>query len=184
MNMYIIRHGESDKNLLNLIQGQSNSNLTSQGIVQMELTKKALNNIIFSAIYSSDQHHAYQSTRILKNINVNTPIIMTKMLRERNLGKLEGLKKDILNIEIEGVESIENLMIRANTFIKMITSKYKDETILIVAHGAIICAIVSTLMKVSFDTKYKMKDICNSSITIFEPVPHMMTFSSISHLEN
>lgn len=52
--IYVIRHGESIGNLHRICLGHTNLDLTDLGLKQAECTAKALSDVDFAAIYSSD----------------------------------------------------------------------------------------------------------------------------------
>jgi len=88
--MYFVRHGETQWNVSDIIQGQSDSPLTELGLKQAEDTKNKLKNINFDIIYSSDSLRAFYTAQIIKGER-NIEIIKSPALRERFFGRFEGL---------------------------------------------------------------------------------------------
>ncbi len=166
---YVIRHGETEGNVKQILQGHSNYPLTERGIAQAREAAVKLQNIHFDKVISSDLFRAKHTARLLtleKKIVLET----TKKLRERSFGKYEGkswfhedshLKKmwkqyEILNDEEKftfkfdpSQESDEELSARMLTFLREIAVIYSGKTILIVSHGGIMRA---TLIKLGFGT--------------------------------
>src|SRR3989344_2130504 len=97
---YIVRHGESEWNVKGLLQGHSDSALTKKGINQAKLVGKALKNVYFNAIFSSDTLRASKTAEIIameRNLAINT----TELLRERNFGRWEGKPHSIFSNELK-----------------------------------------------------------------------------------
>lgn len=92
MELYIIRHGQTFSNIKNIIQGQTEGELTELGKKQASLLGKKLSKIKFNEIYCSDLNRAKQTLeQILKESNFEKPnIIYTEKLREINVNTLEG----------------------------------------------------------------------------------------------
>lgn len=72
LNIYLIRHGEKDK------EGKV---LSKRGIKQVKLLKKRFSEIKIDKIYSSDLERCIQTTKIL-NKNQNVPVKYEERLRE------------------------------------------------------------------------------------------------------
>ena len=94
--IYIVRHGETDANLYNMIQGQTDVPLNESGLKQAELVGRRLRNFPFDVIYSSDLSRAAVTA---KNIAGEREVILTKELREWNLGAWQG--KYLSDIAVE-----------------------------------------------------------------------------------
>lgn len=149
----LIRHGETEWNILGKFQGTTDIPLSDEGIRQAFLLKERLNND-FDYIFSSPLKRAYETAKILcdgskKQVNI------VEEIREINFGQWEGLTiKDIRekypdvfeewrNDKKEGKFlggdlSTLNASIRAKNCIMEIAKKYKEKKVVIVAHGGII----------------------------------------------
>lgn len=146
MKLYVVRHGQTDWNLNNLLQGNTNVELNETGISQAKEIKEKLKNINFDLCYSSPLSRAYETAKIICDDKTN--IELDKRLEERELGEFEGKHKDLydgrfywnlkINSALKGVESAKDLLARVTSFYKDILSKHHNETILIVSHGAVV----------------------------------------------
>lgn len=155
MELYIVRHGQTDYNKRNIIQGRSDIPLNETGIEQAETLKKELENVKLDIAICSPLIRTKQTAEIiLKDRDVE--IIYDDRIVERGFGLLEGqdIKKydaksywDFkLNYETEDkVEKISDLFYRTNEFLEDVKSKYKDKNILVVSHGATIRAMIFNL---------------------------------------
>lgn len=58
VNVYLVRHGETDENRAMIMQGHLNTKLNAAGLEQAQLAANALENVKFTAAYSSDLSRA------------------------------------------------------------------------------------------------------------------------------
>lgn len=87
--LYITRHGETEWNLNNKMQGWKESKLTAKGKKQAEWLGDRLEDIDFEAIYSSPLGRALNTAEIITD-NRETEIIIDQNLKEMNFGDWEG----------------------------------------------------------------------------------------------
>ena len=156
MNLYVVRHGQTDWNVQGFIQGSTNIELNSTGIEQANKTAELLKDIDFSAIYSSPLKRTLDTARAINKYH-NVDIITDNRIIERNFGDFEGTKnvlKDIsdyldyeLNLNTNNIEAIKDLFKRVEDFLVSIYSIYKDtdSNILVVTHGGVSIAITAIL---------------------------------------
>ena len=117
MDLYIIRHGESQGNVgINVPDPE----LTELGKKQAELLALRLRNIKFDAILSSPLTRAIQTATPLSELR-NTPVTVMRNLYE--VGSF-------------GDESLEDVQERAKNVVAEIREKYGDkENVIAFAHG-------------------------------------------------
>ena len=65
--IYIVRHGQTEWNILGKTQGHGDSNLTAKGREQAELLAESMTKYPIDYIYSSDLGRAYQTAEIIGN---------------------------------------------------------------------------------------------------------------------
>lgn len=152
---YIVRHGQTEWNAIDRIQGQLDSLLTQKGLEQAKETSEKLNNIHFDAIFSSDLLRSKRTAEII-NLERNLEIQTEKSLRERAFGEHDGItgkefaektkhlleEYEKLSVEekwkfkfTKGYESDEELVTRFMTFLREIAVTYQNKTVLVVTHG-------------------------------------------------
>ena len=69
LKLYIVRHGQTEWNVLEKFQGQLNSPLTPKGIKKIEKTASELKNIKFEAVYTSELGRTISTAKlILQNL--------------------------------------------------------------------------------------------------------------------
>lgn len=159
MELYIIRHGETDWNKEKRLQGRSDTELNEYGIELAEITGEALKDVHFDCIYSSPLKRAYKTAEIIRGQR-NLEIITDERLREISFGVVEGVPMserpdgfqkfftDPANYEApEGGESYEELVKRTGEFIEdiVVPASHSMERMLIVAHGALNKALMLNL---------------------------------------
>lgn len=147
MKIYFVRHGQTDWNLAERMQGGcADNDLNENGKEQAKQVQKQLKDIKYDMIIRSPMKRVEQTMNII-NEGRNVPTIIDERIRERILGILEGhsvtenLENKIwdyeLNYNIQDGENIRDFEKRILEFIREIKEKYNDKTILIVAHGGI-----------------------------------------------
>lgn len=151
--LYIVRHGQTEWNQKGLLQGQSETDLTEEGVKQAKNTASQLENISFDAIFSSDLLRAKQTAEIIL-LERKLAITTTELLREKKFGPFEGkpyaaMKEydEILDKLTETqqflhkvhpeVESDEEMMARFIPFLREIAVGHGGKNVLIVTHGSI-----------------------------------------------
>lgn len=93
LNLYFLRHGQTQFNVFLRLQGWANSQLTAQGIATAEATGREFADLPLTAVYSSDLGRAVETGRLfLKQRPGETPAIQERAsLREVGFGYYEGL---------------------------------------------------------------------------------------------
>lgn len=151
MKIYVIRHGLTELNKQNKVNGQIDEPLSSEGIEQ---AKSAISQIPESIkyIYSSPLKRAKHTAEIV-NSKLKRPIYSTNSFAEIHMGSLAGKSweemEDGLNLKTKhrsvqfdyrpmGGELASEVKKRVLKFLKEIKTKHKDNEVLIVTHGGII----------------------------------------------
>ena len=99
MNLYLIRHGESQSNYDNKYNrayycGQLDVPLTERGIESAKNLKTYFYNIKIDDVYVSDLTRTKETYQYIFPYDI--PTTVTSLLRERSLGLFEGQFKDKL----------------------------------------------------------------------------------------
>ncbi len=187
MKLYFIRHGKTIWNLEGRFQGASgDSPLLEKSIETLKQLGQYLQEIPFDVIYSSDLPRAVTSAQIIQSqLKVSCPLRETSLLREWQLGKLEGAKFATLEAiypeqlkafrtnlakfdsTLFGAESVYQTTQRTINFVKSLQDQ-DFKHVLIVGHGANLTASIRTLL--GYDTPLLRKDggLANASVTIVE----------------
>ncbi|SFG32459.1 histidine phosphatase family protein [Sporolactobacillus nakayamae] len=98
--IYLVRHGETFFNLLNIAQGCADSPLTIKGEEEARSLGKALkqNNITINTVYTSDLTRAKHTAKlILKGSDLSMSMLSEiEELREVSFGSFEGMNSHLM----------------------------------------------------------------------------------------
>lgn len=151
MKLLIIRHGESEADILNVHEGRADFNLTDKGHTQAQaMADYVSKNYTISKIYASPLKRAFQTATHLSE-TTSIPIIVDEHLMEFNNGLLAGLSweeadekyprvPDLpLHAAVYEQESKLEFRNRAEYILsKIIAENEADATIAVVSHGGLI----------------------------------------------
>ena len=155
MEITLVRHGQTEYNYQNRLQGITNVMLNDTGRRQAHKLKEKIKNEKYDICFSSPLIRALETAMMLVGDRVE--IIRDNRLIERNLGDYEGKDaKDYssdnywdynLNCGDKGVEAVKDLLKRCQNFLDYIETYHKDKKILVVSHGAVIRGLHHLLNK-------------------------------------
>jgi len=141
-------------------------------ITQAEKLTKRLENETIDIIYTSDLARSYDTTQYIIKYHNQIPIIISKLLRERNFWEFEWKNKMEIwfydknqqekFVNPKNWETIKQVIERAEKFLKKIDL---SKNILIVSHDDISKALYSVLTWESFEN---IKSIPKAGITIID----------------
>ncbi|GBU10932.1 phosphoglycerate mutase [Erysipelotrichaceae bacterium] len=125
--LYFMRHGQTNFNLNNIVQGWCDSFLTEQGIAGVGAAGVGIldSGIVFDGIYSSDSGRTQQTARvILEKTQSDSRIQLEPNFREFNFGGFEGQDDLIMQSALANHANIavEDVNIVLNSMEKMITA--------------------------------------------------------------
>src|SRR5262245_20793305 len=96
--LVLVRHGQSEWNLKNLVTGWRDVDLTEKGIAEARAAGRKLKaqGIGFDVAYTSDLKRAQNTLKLIQEEmgQTNLPVIKNVALNERDYGDLSGLNKD------------------------------------------------------------------------------------------
>lgn len=162
MNIYLLRHGETDWNKEGRIQGHTDIPLNRNGRMQIAQTAKGLAGICpnIDLMICSPLVRARESAEIAAK-SLRYPIdqiIVEPMLIERCFGEAEGLTVEErarrypnyqysdTGYRFPGIEEYDDLMKRARTALERIMEISRNrENILAVSHGAFLAAVITVV---------------------------------------
>ena len=166
MRLYMIRHGETDWNKTRQLQGKSDIPLNDFGRKLAEETAEALKDVPFHLVITSPLSRARETALIIKG-DREIPVIEDARIEEMSFGEYEGLccKGEDFNIPDEEFqrffddpvhyeppahgESFSEFCSRVECFLDELfqSEDYQDSTILLVVHGAVLCAMLRVLKR-------------------------------------
>jgi broad specificity phosphatase PhoE len=163
MHLIIIRHGETDWNAQQRIQGRADTPLNATGVAQAEkLAARVAADGALEALYSSPQQRARVTAETIAQ-RVSLAPILDERLVEKSLGEVEGLTTRDLeqknpelyrlwhesteHVQLPGEESLVEFQQRVRLFIADLQSRHASGArVAIVSHGATIGMLFTTLM--------------------------------------
>ena len=188
MKIFITRHGQTEWNSLGRLQGRKDIELNEVGKEQAMKIGKKIKDEKINIIITSPLKRARETAEII-NKQLNAEIVEDDRLMERCYGDLEGITKVELkekkikypeindacnylkNINIFNMETMQDLCTRIYEFLDEITTKYKDENVLIVTHGSVSIPIKCYFIKYALEKivdREKIKGLENCEVVEFE----------------
>ena len=169
--IYIIRHGQTDLNQRQILQGRSNYPLNEDGLEQARTAAGRLANIHFEHVYSSPLLRALQTARIIAPDSVS---FIDDRLIEMDYGPYEGTDLKHLQPEVitffrdfihnpapAGMEPLESVVKRAGAFME--ARCRSSDNILISTHAIVMKGILEYLTPDS-NGSYWSKNIRNCAV--------------------
>ncbi|MCA9460212.1 MAG: histidine phosphatase family protein, partial [Nanoarchaeota archaeon] len=159
MKLIIVRHGETDWNLINKLQSFTDTSLNETGKDQVEKTSEYLKHENIDFILSSPLKRTLETATIINKYH-DADLIIDELIIERNFGKLEG--SDYLELEkkmkeVRGEDLYEKMKIEKTQEVKERVEKFLDKykidkhygkTILMVSHSSYIKMFLSVVCQI------------------------------------
>ena len=146
--LYLVRHGQTVDNVNQIMQGQTQGELTAEGIAQAQELVAQLADVQIDVFVSSDLKRSVDTCRIIAETR-RQEVVQTPLLRERDWGSFTGRFIPSLQGEVwpDDIESIDDLKARAGRFLDFVKATYPGKTVLAVGHGIINKAIQAVYHK-------------------------------------
>ena len=194
LKLYIVRHGQTEWNVLEKFQGQLNSPLTPEGIEKVKETAKELKNIKFKAGYTSQMGRTIATAEMILENNkyeqekTSDQKLKLKKLPELNeihFGEWQGLTfketfvkypkeahnyfYDVKNYNAKNIkgEELKDGLERFLKGLEKIREEQKSGNILIVTHGTVLELFFNHIQNREADDLDERKLIGNGQYKIF-----------------
>ncbi|MEV0948454.1 histidine phosphatase family protein [Rhodococcus sp. NPDC049939] len=166
--LILLRHGQTEYNADNRMQGQLDTGLTDLGRAQARTAASVLVERGPISVVSSDLRRAYD-TAVVVGDNAGLPVQIDARLRETHLGDWQGLTHREVDRRSPGArvtwrndatwappggESRVDVARRSAPVIAELIEKYEgwsDQPVVLVAHGGLIAALTATLLDLPVD---------------------------------
>jgi 2,3-bisphosphoglycerate-dependent phosphoglycerate mutase len=200
MNLILARHGLTDWNTAQRFQGQSDVPLNDLGRRQAAALAKKMMGEPLKAVISSDLQRARLTAQTIAEQHA-VPWVNEPRLREVSFGKWEGLtyaeiqaddpqslavwEKDTLSFAPPGGESLAQLAERLCPLLKRLTEQYAGQTVLIIAHGGPLQALICLALGLPVE-RYWQFHLAPASISRLAFYPAGVIINSLNetgHLE-
>lgn len=181
MNIFIVRHGESDTNIHGQFCTYTDGDLTPMGELQAKYCRSELEHINFKRVYSS---HLLRAIRTAQIVGRTDQVLQFEELGEMHGGDYECktweeicllhpkfdacLVNALSSMSLPGGESYQDVKNRLNRFInqELKTAELQAEgNILIVSHGITLRILINMLMKEVDEGVNKLHWADNTAIT-------------------
>jgi len=170
MDLFVIRHGQSEADILKVIEGRANFNLTELGNKQAEaMANWVKENYSINKIYSSPLNRAKQTAEYISKIfgieiifdddlmEWKNGLIASLTLEEANKKYPEPIK--YLHTRVYEQESYIDFRMRSETIIsKIINENNEDDKIVIVSHGGMINMLFRSFIEVPINNKISINN--------------------------
>lgn len=182
VKIILVRHGETDWNLVKRIQGgESDTPLNETGKRQAVSLAARLKNEKITAVFSSPLQRALHTAQAIAASH-HLKVKVLPSLKEIRVGTLEGcLASDITQRfdeymcgdeagnkphTLPGAESMEDLQKRAWDTITSLTAEHSNSTLVLVTHYFVIMAIVCRVLDLPLYRIARLK-LANGTISSF-----------------
>lgn len=180
MRLLFVRHGETDWNVENRIQGGTDTALNENGLEQARQLgqKLAEQKLMIAKIYSSKLKRAHKTAEIVGEL-LGVDVESVDGLEEMNLGQWEGMRwhevKETYPEEYEewylnrryqktpNGESYQELLERVLPALTYITQK-EENIVLVVTHSANIVTLLAVIHNTAFDQMFRVYKIGNADV--------------------
>lgn len=183
----LIRHGETAWNAAGKLQGTTDIPLNNRGIKQAEACGAYLAASEYDVLISSPLQRAKQTAEII-NEQLDLPLHVMDDFKERSFGDGEGMTYDKRRTvypekHYPNQEMKADFHQRIMTGLQEVSQRYPNQRVLLVAHGAVIKAILRTFS----DNEHllendRLMNGCISNIKFEKDTWNIKDFNRTSHL--
>lgn len=185
----IVRHGETEWNAIGRLQGRSDIPLNAKGIKQAEESGEYLKNSQWDVIITSPLQRAKKTAEII-NTYIDVPLVVMDDFKEKSFGDAEGMTIEEIKMAFPdrnytNQESSDALIQRLMGGLEKIKHNFEDKNVLLVAHGAVINAILAHLSDGELGYgKSRIDNACLNDIHFEENGWIIKAYNRIEHLSH
>ncbi|MFL0245969.1 alpha-ribazole phosphatase [Candidatus Clostridium stratigraminis] len=196
MNIYLLRHGETEENKNRFYYGKLDVSLNEKGRTQALKAREFLEEVNFDKVYTSERLRTKETASIAFREGLNN-FIADKRINEMDFGEFEGKDyKEIQELypkEYEnwssdwkkfsppGGESYLEVYNRVKEFMEELL-RVQCENVLVVTHGGIIRTILCFVLGESLDNFWKFSSK-NCDISLIKYEYGNIFIDSITHIK-
>ncbi len=200
MKLYLVRHGETQRNREHLVQGQGVHGLTELGARQALAAAHALEKEGITALYASPLVRALETARLIGS-NLGLHVQLAPGLEEMDTGELDGLtpaemrsrypefmarwSRDAGSAHLPGGESLSIVLERAWRAVETIAKQHREGNVAAVSHNFTICTLVCKALDVPLSSfrRFRVDLGSISAIEFTGEQPRLVLLNSVSHVE-
>lgn len=201
LNLYLLRHGQTECSRNNAFCGATDSELTAEGLTMAQAFASAYNSLTWSAVFCSPMRRTLDTAKPLCTAIGIQPQLRDG-LKEINYGQWEGKTPQQINLEYHddyirwsadpawyaptGGEMAITIASRAMGVIEEIKQSYKNGNVLVASHKATIRIILCSLLGIDVGRfRYRLGCPVNS-VSLVEFTAHgpfLKNLADRSHLD-
>ena len=156
VRLVLVRHGETDWNMVRRIQGQLDEPLNAVGVQQAKAAAARFALGMVDAIHCSDLLRASQTAAEISAVT-GVPVVPETVWRERHFGRFQGwVYADIQredpetyrrieardpDLDLQGGESLMQVRARIEAALAGLVQRYRGRRVVVVSHGGVLDAI-------------------------------------------
>ncbi|WP_019415088.1 histidine phosphatase family protein [Paenisporosarcina sp. TG20] len=183
LTLYITRHGQTEWNVQQRMQGWADSPLTTNGIEAAIQLGEYLQEVPLTAVYSSTSERTIHTAQLIIGKR-DIPLIQKEDLREINVGEWQGktsteIERDYKEqvktyyehpdqFESISGENFHTLKKRIECAIEEIEDAHPNGHVLIVTHGVVKKCLINHFSGVELNLLWEPPFIHGTSLTIME----------------
>jgi alpha-ribazole phosphatase len=198
--LLLVRHGNTKLDNAHRFWGKTDVELSDDGIRQAERLKDRLANQKIDTVFTSSLSRAWVTAEIIVS-GRKALITACPELDEINFGYVEGLTFDEISKKhpelsatlndwrirpsFPGGESLDELNLRVQKFMKQLENHQPEETILIVAHAGTLRVLICGLLEMKVE-HWRQMQLDLASLSIIDTYPKgaiINRLNDISHLQ-
>ena len=158
MRLFLVRHGETESNRLNLVLGRDDVPLNERGLWQAERLGRALARESLAAVYSSPLRRALDTARAIAAPH-DVTVQIEEQLIEMDIGEADGLTLAEVGSRYPGLleawaseegptrampggERLVDVQERAWPAVQDLAARHSDEAVVAVTHNFVILSVL------------------------------------------
>ncbi len=200
--VYLTRHGQTEWNVQNRMQGHLDSPLTPLGEQQAQWLNQGLQTVPLDIIYSSSSPRALRTAEIVRGER-SIPLIACDEFKEIGMGLWEGREsgeiqsadsaqhfnfwKDPEEFNVEGSETFAGVQKRALDKLHEVVAEHDGQSILIVTHTVVIKVLMAYFEERAMENLWDLPYIhptCLCRIDFTDGAAEILLHGDTSHYGN
>lgn len=183
----LVRHGQTDWNFNQIVQGREDIPLNENGRKQAEQSAELLSQEKWDIIISSPLSRAVETAEIIAN-KVGIPTVsLDERFIERNFGEASGkaiplVREAIANEGVEGIEKDVEIVERCFSAFQDIAKKYENKRVIVTAHSHTIKAILCGIAPSEFTFRTHLDNACANYIEVTNNQYKVVRFNVSEHV--
>ncbi|MDG4655811.1 histidine phosphatase family protein [Ectobacillus antri] len=183
----LVRHGQTDWNFKQIIQGREDIPLNTVGKKQAEQSASFLSQEKWDVIISSPLLRAKETASLIQNAAGIPELHLDERFIERDFGSASGrpvaeVREQIAKGEVADMETDEQLVERCFSALCDVAKKHKGKRIIIVAHSHAIKAILHAIHPQEIHFKTPLQNACANYVALQDKAWHVRRYNVAEHI--